>query len=122
MRDNFVNDREDYIDIGPHGGKRFSYHVWNKQLLPLARKLSKLQHVKRVRIHYDYSKGPCYGVTAFTCTYTGSGYVFGIRPVQANTVKVTGRDIGSNTFLEFDHWDEIWEHVKAVPATQRPIN
>jgi hypothetical protein len=121
MRDDFTHDREDYIDIGPNGGKRFSHHLWNTKLLPLARKVGKLRHVQRVRISFDAGKGPTYLLTALTNTYSGSGWVFGIRPVS-NAVHVHGRDVGmAGSCIQLNHWDEILHHVKTHTATERPL-
>jgi hypothetical protein len=118
MTDDFRTPLEDQLEIGPHKGRKFSHHIWNNKLLPLARSLCKLQHVKRVRVDFDETKGPTYGVIAWTYIY-GGGWVFDVRPI-ANGVKVTGRDLSSNAPVELNGWNDILYHVKTTKAAPAP--
>jgi hypothetical protein len=117
MRDDFGNDAEEFMDLRPQPqNKQFSSALWNKYMMPLARKLMKQRKVVRLRAGFDSSNGKAYHVTVWTDRAYDYGCVFVIRPVSGG-VKMTGRDLKSNEYFEGDKWDDVVDVVSKLEVS-----
>ena len=115
MRDDFGNDREEYMDLRPaFNDKKFSAHLWNNRLLPVARKLIKQRGISRLRAGFDSSRGKEYCVTVWLSRGYDYGGVFTIQPLSGNDVHVTCRDLQTNEFTEGGCWDFVLEAARRL--------
>ena len=117
MRDNFKNDPEDYLEIGPHGGPKFSMHVWSHELIPLARRVLKLAHVKNVRVSFTAQERPTYLLRVLCCPITPKGWLFAILNRAGPSKLIIGKDIRTQRVFQLDTLEAIWEYVR--DATRR---
>ena len=119
MRDDFGNDKEEFMELRPEPGKKtFSHHIWNHGVIPACKKLIKLRKVKRLRAGFDDTQGKSYHITVWTDKMYGWGGTFAVRPVSGG-ISWNGRDLHDNTFFEGESWDDlietVQEHIRVDP-------